>query len=580
MILLNEDTKCLVQGITGKQGSFHTEQMLKYNTNIVAGLTPGKGGQKFLDKVPIFNSFEEATQYEQYTYKESPWCLTYMRNMFDTYTRDGMNQIYFCLRNGFENEEPIVGNNAPLDSYGLSMLSVIVNESGELAYCTTRWNHENGGSDSAMSAKEISQVVGVNFYEVFKPNNKWQSIVDDAIARLQNGETPYDVFDYITSFSNGFAEIQLQDKWNFMNENEEIISNQWFDTTYSFSEGFARVIIDGKYNFINEEGQKLCKEWFDNASDFEYNGYAYVKIKGKENYINQEGQKISSQGFDSMNHIEDNIFEIESNGVFNLFVVNNGISFPEMWFDKIEYIENGYFKVTLENRQNIVKDGLYLLSQNKWFDNILEFNDIFFLVESNQTYNLMNIDGDLLYPNIWFNKFEIYDGDYGSDNGDVMFKNKFNVINSEGKLISPKIWFDEPAYFRGNYEWLVKVNGKEYIIDEEGYIIEELNETTKKHNMNQIKLSESELYDLIKESINHILLENDDYIKYQKFGSPYDNTKKGNGQTQPLKDNIYLDRVRAMLSNVLIAFKHEKYEDAKKQELRIYKLVDAMINQS
>ena len=62
MILLNEDTKCLVQGITGKQGSFHTEQMLKYNTNIVAGITPGKGGQKFLDKVPIFNSLEEAKE--------------------------------------------------------------------------------------------------------------------------------------------------------------------------------------------------------------------------------------------------------------------------------------------------------------------------------------------------------------------------------------------------------------------------------------------------------------------------------------------------------------------------------------
>ena len=61
MILLNEDTKCLVQGITGKQGSFHTEQMLKYNTNIVAGLTPGKGGQEFLG-VPIFNSMEEATE--------------------------------------------------------------------------------------------------------------------------------------------------------------------------------------------------------------------------------------------------------------------------------------------------------------------------------------------------------------------------------------------------------------------------------------------------------------------------------------------------------------------------------------
>lgn len=47
MILLDNDTKCLVQGITGKQGSFHTEQMLEYNTNILAGVTPGKGGQDF-----------------------------------------------------------------------------------------------------------------------------------------------------------------------------------------------------------------------------------------------------------------------------------------------------------------------------------------------------------------------------------------------------------------------------------------------------------------------------------------------------------------------------------------------------
>ena len=61
MILLNEDTKCLVQGITGKQGSFHTEQMLNYNTKIVAGITPGKGGMDFLG-VPVFNSVEEATE--------------------------------------------------------------------------------------------------------------------------------------------------------------------------------------------------------------------------------------------------------------------------------------------------------------------------------------------------------------------------------------------------------------------------------------------------------------------------------------------------------------------------------------
>lgn len=59
MIILDENTRCIVQGITGKQGSFHAEQMLKYNTNIVAGTSPGKGSQNF-NGLPIYNSIEEA----------------------------------------------------------------------------------------------------------------------------------------------------------------------------------------------------------------------------------------------------------------------------------------------------------------------------------------------------------------------------------------------------------------------------------------------------------------------------------------------------------------------------------------
>jgi succinyl-CoA synthetase alpha subunit len=45
-ILVNNESKVVVQGITGSEGQFHTEQMLEYGTNIVAGVTPGKGGQK------------------------------------------------------------------------------------------------------------------------------------------------------------------------------------------------------------------------------------------------------------------------------------------------------------------------------------------------------------------------------------------------------------------------------------------------------------------------------------------------------------------------------------------------------
>lgn len=53
-ILINKETAVLVQGITGREGSFHAKKMLEYGTEIVAGVTPGKGGTLFEDKIPIF----------------------------------------------------------------------------------------------------------------------------------------------------------------------------------------------------------------------------------------------------------------------------------------------------------------------------------------------------------------------------------------------------------------------------------------------------------------------------------------------------------------------------------------------
>jgi len=59
-IFVNSATRLVVQGITGRDGSFHTRQMLDYGTRVVAGVTPGKGGQKFEEKVPVFNTVAEA----------------------------------------------------------------------------------------------------------------------------------------------------------------------------------------------------------------------------------------------------------------------------------------------------------------------------------------------------------------------------------------------------------------------------------------------------------------------------------------------------------------------------------------
>ena len=59
-ILVDKNTKLVVQGITGDEGSFHTKQMIEYGTKVVAGVTPGKGGTLFEGKVPVFNTVEEA----------------------------------------------------------------------------------------------------------------------------------------------------------------------------------------------------------------------------------------------------------------------------------------------------------------------------------------------------------------------------------------------------------------------------------------------------------------------------------------------------------------------------------------
>lgn len=60
-ILIDENTRLVVQGITGRQGEFHTKQMLEYGTEIVAGVTPGKGGQ-WVEGVPVFNTVKKAVE--------------------------------------------------------------------------------------------------------------------------------------------------------------------------------------------------------------------------------------------------------------------------------------------------------------------------------------------------------------------------------------------------------------------------------------------------------------------------------------------------------------------------------------
>jgi succinyl-CoA synthetase alpha subunit len=64
-IFIDRNTRLVVQGITGREGAFHTRQMLEYGTSVVAGVTPGKGGQQFESRVPIFNTVADAVSATQ-----------------------------------------------------------------------------------------------------------------------------------------------------------------------------------------------------------------------------------------------------------------------------------------------------------------------------------------------------------------------------------------------------------------------------------------------------------------------------------------------------------------------------------
>ena len=101
------------------------------------------------------------------------WCVAqiYGKDAYNSYTNNGAYKFYVCLRDDYKTVEKKVGQNAPLDDYGLSMIAINVDALGELNTCTVRWNHSYGGNDNAMTVEQISDLLGVNFYETFAPKD-------------------------------------------------------------------------------------------------------------------------------------------------------------------------------------------------------------------------------------------------------------------------------------------------------------------------------------------------------------------------------------------------------------------------
>ena len=277
------------------------------------------------------NNFEEANEYSKYT----PWCVTHKIKAFNDYTNNGIFVFYFCLKDGFESIPKKIGENCPLDEYGLSMLAVCVDENGECKTITCRWNHNNGGNDNIMSTEELSRLLGVNFYEVFKPSTLFKEKLEKALSLAEKGD--FSGFDNIDNFDkNGLAKVELNNKWNFIDTNGNLLSKQWFDYISYFENGFAKVMLNNKYNFIDVNCNLLSKQWFYIVYDFNEYDISKVKLNNKWNFIDTNGNLLSQQWFDNIFSFNKNgIAQVELNRKWNL-IDKNGKLLSKQWFDSYD----------------------------------------------------------------------------------------------------------------------------------------------------------------------------------------------------------------------------------------------------
>ena len=300
--------------------------------------------------VPI-NSYEEATKYAKY----NDWCVTYSEYMFDDKTCNGAGRFYFCLRNGFENVPKKVGPNAPLDEYGLSMIAVSITMEGEPNSITCRWNHDNGGSDSVMDDEQLSDLLGVNFYNVFKPytreelHAKGVILFDEVQPMLDNGVSPTDIFKEIGDFNDGYAKVKLNGKWNFINRNNKLLSDTWFDFARYFSDGCACVMLGDKVNFIDTYGEFISDTWYDGGYVF-LNGYAKVELDDKLNLIDRNGKCVSDTWFDDVYYFANGYARVKLNRKWN-FIDKNGKRVSDTWYDWVYCFIDGYARVILSNKE-------------------------------------------------------------------------------------------------------------------------------------------------------------------------------------------------------------------------------------
>ena len=216
-------------------------------------------------------------------------------------------------------------------------------------------------------------------------------------------------FSEVGHFYEGIAIVKNNGKYNYINQEGKLLSNEWFDDITKFHNGVGRVNKYNKYNFINQDGKIMSNEWFDDITKFR-NGVASVKKNNKYNFINQDGKIISNEWFDEVwgfyrpvldygyrgyvRYVDHHVAIVKKNNKYN-FINLDGTLVSDIWYDKIDnFLHNGAIVKKGDKYSFVNMDG-HLVS-NMWFDEIVKTDDFAFGVIDRKHY-VIDDDGQIFF---------------------------------------------------------------------------------------------------------------------------------------------------------------------------------------
>ena len=376
--------------------------------------------------IPDFRTAQQYRQYTDYGNNNECWCLTRDERMWDSYTgQHNENKVYFCHVPNFESVPREPGSNAPLDTYGLSLISVIVTPDKQLRAVTSRWNHTHGGSDGVMNEEQLSNLLGGYVFDLCPPYSREEVIkrgyiyLDDVQQMLDDGIDLHEYidatgricingkenllhgrkllfdqwFEYLDNFHDGFARVKLNRKYNFIDTKGNIRFNQWFEYLENFHDGFAKVELNGKYNFIDTKGNILADQWFDYVDNF-HDGFVCVELNGKYNFIDTEGNILADQWFDYVDNFHNGFAQARLNGKYNFIDTEGNIRFDQ-WFDYVDDFHDGFACVDLNGKFNFIDKEVNILS-DQWFNWADDFHNGFAKVILNGNKHLIDTKGNII----------------------------------------------------------------------------------------------------------------------------------------------------------------------------------------